>query len=176
MRNALIVLPFLAMPLTALANTSVVVNVTGHLYAPTTCSLTTPPTVVFGDVLTTDVDKGDRVQPIEITLSCQDRNPLQSVMVQVDASGGSGNLIPVSGAKGLELALKKDGSDQNLGTPVKLATGMSMPNSTPVPLNARRMPRFGSLVASAWLSQALVAPTKRNRSGHCWPSLSQFTV
>lgn len=122
MRNALIVLPFLAMPLTALANTSVVVNVTGHLYAPTTCSLTTPPTVVCGDVLTTDVDKGDRVQPIEITLSCQDRNPLQSVMVQVDASGGSGNLIPVSGAKGLELALKKDGSDQNLGTPVKLDT------------------------------------------------------
>ncbi|HEY3983524.1 fimbrial protein [Cedecea sp.] len=124
MRNALIVLPLLTLPLTVLANTSVVVNVTGHLYAPTSCSLTTPPTVAFGDVLTTDVDSGNSrsVQPIDITLTCQDRNPIQSVMVQIEATGGNGNLIPVNGAKGLELSLKRAGNDQNLATPIQLDT------------------------------------------------------
>lgn len=120
MRKALISLSLLALPFSALAATSVVVTVTGELYAPTTCDLSDPPAVNFDDVLTTGIDNGSYERPIDITLTCLNRNPLESVNVQINVPGATANLIPVSGAEGFELALKMSGAAQNLNTPIRM--------------------------------------------------------
>lgn len=120
MRKALLSFALLALPFSALAATSVVVTVTGELYAPTTCDLSDPPPVDFGDVLTSGIDSGSYERPIDITLSCQNRNPLESVNVQISVPGAAANLIPVSGAKGFELALKMNGNAQNVNTPIRM--------------------------------------------------------
>lgn len=120
MRKALISLSLLALPLSSMAASSVVITVTGELFAPTTCSLSQPPMVNFSDVLTTGIENGDYEQPIDMRLDCQNRNPLQSVNVQIDVPGAAANLIPVSGAEGFELALKMSGVAQNLNTPFRM--------------------------------------------------------
>jgi len=120
MRKALISFSLLALSLSSMAASSVVITVTGELYAPTTCDLSQPPTVDFGDVLTSGIDNGEYEQPIDIRLDCQNRNPLQSVSVQINASSGNTNLIPVTGAAGFELALKRSGAAQNLNTPIRM--------------------------------------------------------
>ncbi len=121
MRKALLSLSLLALPFSTLAATSVQITVTGELYAPTTCDLSDPPPVDFGDVLTTGIDSGSYERPIDITLTCQNRNPLQEVTVEITAANGSDNLIPVSGAAaGFELALKRDSKPQKLDAPITL--------------------------------------------------------
>ncbi|CAI0968319.1 fimbrial protein [Serratia quinivorans] len=120
MRKALISLSLLVLPLSSMAASSVVITVTGELYAPTTCSLSQPPDIDFGNVLTTGIDNVEYEKPVDMRLDCQNRNPLQSVNVQIDVPGAAANLIPVSGAEGFELALKMSGAAQNLNTPIRM--------------------------------------------------------
>lgn len=121
MRKAIISSLLLALPISSWAASSVVVNVTGQLYAPTTCNLTQPPTVDFGNVLTSGIDNGEYEKPIDMRLDCQNRNPQQNVNVKINVSGGTGNFIPVTGAAaGFQLALKRNGANQPLNTDFKM--------------------------------------------------------
>lgn len=120
MRKNLILLSLLALPPATNAITSALVTVTGHLYAPTTCDLSQPPVVDFGDVLTDGIDRGEYEEAIDIRLDCQNRNPVQNVNVQIDFAGVTDNRLPVSGAEGFELALKRNGAVQNLNTPFQI--------------------------------------------------------
>ncbi|MEA5206348.1 fimbrial protein [Enterobacter mori] len=107
----------LLIPVTVQASNELHITITGMIYIKTSCSLTQPPEVDFGDILTTGIDNNDYEKPIDITLSCSNRNPLQSVEVRVDAPGASGNMFPVNGADGFELALLRNGAPQPLNTP-----------------------------------------------------------
>ena len=111
-----------AIPLSGMAASSITVSVSGTLHAPTTCSLSNPGVIDFGDVLTDRIDGNEYEQEVPVNLTCANRNPLQSVNVQINVPGASNNLIPVSGVKGFDLALKRAGNNQNLNTPFILPT------------------------------------------------------
>lgn len=126
MRNPLSSIILLMLSPLALANTSAVVTVEGVLHMPTICALSQPADIDMGDILTTDINGSSHAQDLGITLTCQNRNPLQSVNIQVSSIGGVGNRVPLSpqpnSAEGFELALKKGSVDQNLDTDVRVDT------------------------------------------------------
>ncbi|MCW6030434.1 fimbrial protein [Pantoea sp. JK] len=141
----------LMLPLSALADESLSahITVTGHFYVETSCSLSQPSTIAFGDVITTEVNEGTREENLGLTLTCQNFNPLQDVILQIDAVDGYANIIPVSGAKGIQLALKRNGADQNLATPIKMTSSGPLNLSVTIVKKAGEPYEPGDFTASA---------------------------
>lgn len=133
MLKFLTLLLMLGMPLSTLAAPSITVNVIGTLHAPTVCDLSDPGTIDFGDLLTDSINGTTHEKPLNISLTCVYRNPLQSVSVAFNAVGATANLMPVKGVTGFDLALKREGSVQNINSPfVPITDGSLNLTLTPV--------------------------------------------
>ncbi len=153
MRKSLILLSLLAAPMLPQAATTVNVSIKGTLHMPTTCDLGTSTLEVdFDDILTDKINGANYMKPVPITLTCSNRNPLQSVYVQikVPAPGTANDRIPIAGvAKGFELQLKRNNISQPLNTDVKIDTDGTL-NLTLTPVNVPAVPYVtGAFTATA---------------------------
>ena len=128
MRNAMKVLTLIALPATGFAADTVTLNITGNLYVPTVCNVTaTSTTIAFGNILSSRINGTEYQKPLNVSVTCSNRNPLQSVSVAVTGTGTTTNKLPVSGAaKGFVLALKKGTANQNFGTSIPMTTDGSL--------------------------------------------------
>lgn len=118
MRNKVISLSLLILPLSGFAADTVNLNVTGTLHQPTTCNVTaSSTTIAFGNILSSKINGSEYKKDLNVSVTCTNRNPIQSVNVQVTGSGATTNKLPVSGtAKGFVLALKRGTANQNFAT------------------------------------------------------------
>ncbi|WP_336777670.1 fimbrial protein [Pantoea sp. USHLN256] len=129
MRKLMMVLPLLALPATSFAADTVTLNVSGSLHLPTVCNVVpTSTTIAFGDILSSRINGTTYAQPLGVSVSCTNRNPLNSVNVQVTGTGTTTNKLPVTGStvKGMVLALKRGTAVQNFGTNIPMTTDGSL--------------------------------------------------
>ncbi len=128
MRNTMKAMALLAFPMTGFAADTVTLNVTGSLHVPTVCNVTaTSATIAFGDILSSQIDGTANQKDLGVSVACTNRNPLQSVNVQVTAAGATTNKLPISGvAKGFELALKKGAAAQNFASDIPMPADGSL--------------------------------------------------
>ncbi|WP_449556083.1 fimbrial protein [Huaxiibacter chinensis] len=135
MRKYLLLVSLLALPAAGFAADSVSLTVSGNLYQPTACDVNaTSMTIAFGDILSSSIDGAKNKKPLNVTVTCTNLNPIQSVNVQVTGTGTTTNKLPITGtAKGFQLALKKGTTDQNFGANIKVSSNGSLDLSlTPV--------------------------------------------
>ncbi|NJQ21813.1 fimbrial protein [Pantoea sp. LS15] len=159
MRKSLILLSLLAAPMLTQAATTVNVSVKGTLHMPTTCDLGSAAVQVeFDDILTDKINGTNYVKPVPITLTCSNRNPLQSVYVRINAPAGTAaDRIPINGtAKGFELQLKRNNVSQSLNTNIKMDADGDL-KLTLTPVNVTAVPYVtGAFTAAATVVVSIV--------------------
>lgn len=118
MRKKLLSLFILTLPLSSFAADTVTLNVTGSLHQPTSCDVkASSTTVAFGNILSSKINGTEYKKDLNVSVTCTNRNPIQSVNIQVTGSGTTTNKLPISGtAKGFVLALKRGSANQNFAS------------------------------------------------------------
>ena len=125
MRNLFIALPLLALPFAAHAVDTIDVRVSGTLYAPSVCNVLAGGDVDLGNILTDKIDGTAYSKPLNVSVNCNNFNPVQSVGVTITGVGaiGATNKLPITGtAKGFQLALKRGGLNQDFNDRISLTT------------------------------------------------------
>ncbi|WP_413507107.1 fimbrial protein [Serratia proteamaculans] len=122
MRNKLILLSLLTLPLSGMAATSITATVSGTLYIPMSCDLGANRTVPFGNISSADITNGTAAaQSLNVTMTCTNWNTIQRANIKVTGTGTTTNKLPITGnAKGFVLALKRNGTAVNFNTDIPI--------------------------------------------------------
>lgn len=155
MRNKLILLSLLTLPLSGMAATSVNVSVTGTLFMPMSCDLgAATKTIAFGDIYSERINGTEYKKDLGISMTCTNWNGFQSAKIRITGTGTTTNKLPIAGtAKGFQLALKRNNTAVNFGTDI------TIPAQGDLQLSLTPEKNTAAFVAGAFTAAATVVVT-----------------